>query len=65
MRPLLVRVEGFGADGQVQVGPLLASGQLDIAALHILGAVQSQQRPLLSAALGAHVGAGIGQIHPP
>jgi hypothetical protein len=62
--PLLVGIEGFGADGQVQVSPVLAAGELDIAALHVLGPVQGQQGPLLGAALGAHVGTGVGQIDP-
>ena len=61
---LVVGAEGFGADGQVQVGPVLAPGELDIAALHVLGPVQGQQRPLLGPALGAHVSPRIGQIHP-
>jgi hypothetical protein len=64
MRVLVVGAEGFGADGQVQIGAVLAAGQLHIAALHVLGAIQGQQRPLLGPSLGAHVGAGIGQIHP-
>ena len=64
MGAFVVGAEGFGADGQVQVGPLGAAGELHIAALHVLGPVQGQQRPLLGAALGAHVGAGIGQIDP-
>ena len=59
-----VGAEGFGADGQVQVGALGAAGELDIPALHVLGPVQGQQRPLFGAALGAHVGAGIGQVDP-
>ncbi len=67
--PLRVRMgflaEGLGADGQVQVGPFDAAGDLDVEALHVLLAVQSQQGALFGAALGAHVGARIGQVHPP
>jgi hypothetical protein len=62
MGPFVVGAKEFGADGQVQVGAVLASGELHIAALHVLGPVQGQQRPLFGAALGAHVGPGIGQI---
>ena len=64
MGVLVVGAEGFGADGQIQVGAVLAAGELDIAALHVLGAIQGQQRPLFGAALGAHVGARIGQVDP-
>jgi hypothetical protein len=65
MRPFGVGVEGFGADGQVQVGTLGAARQLDIAALHVLGPVQGQQRPPLGPSLGAHIGTGIGKVEPP
>ncbi len=49
-------------DSQVQVGALLGPRQLHVAALHVLGAVQRQQRPLLGAALRAHVRARVGQV---
>jgi len=61
---LLVGAEGFGPDGQVQIGPVLASGELHVPALHVLGTVDGKQRPPLGAALRPHVGAGIGQIDP-
>ena len=64
MGSFVVGAEGFRSDGQVQVGPLGAAGELHIAALHVLGAVQGQQGPPLGPALGAHVGAGIGQVDP-
>jgi hypothetical protein len=65
MGPLLIRAEGFGPDGQEQVGAVFAAGELHVPALHVLDPVQRQQRPPLGAALGAHVGPRIGEIHPP
>jgi hypothetical protein len=65
MGPLLIRVERLWADRQVQVGAVGASGELHVPALHILGAVDGQQRTALGAPLGAHVGPGVGEIHPP
>ncbi len=50
---------------QVQVGALLGPRQLHVAALHVLGAVQRQQRPPLGAPLRAYIRPRIRKVHPP